>query len=489
MNQLEQNNQLEILTKEIPREVSHEIVNNKINVEDILCYKNIDLVRNHFKMLGVENYYDFKYFSVKEFKQILKDNPNIKELFIKVIWRENYSKLRWRWISDAISMFARRIGFDRLKKAEIITIMKEDLKQLWIKNYNEYRVLVLARFKRQYEKNSLFKYYCTEIFNESLVDLTKEQYLELWKKLWLELLDEQEQKIELRNIMLKYGVEYIEYINKITVRNFRKIFEENLLVKDYFISKWIEKSSIEKKEIIEFWTNIWLISNKPEIKDYIKEFLQKHWIKTYEDLYDWWVNYSRSLLWNDSVCKEILQCLWVKNLKDYRVEHIKKFARYIWLEWIPNNIEYKEENAVGKITNILKQNNVDCQYSLELLWIKWFKKIFNKTNISSEIVYEEISSFMKVNIKKVIPKLDSWDLKTIGIKIWLPKLTEEQHKLAVLNILEKDSLTLKTLTVNKVKTKYWKNKHFRYFLSHKYWVTDVKKVSSKYIEELRVDLG
>ena len=84
------------------------------------------------------------------------------------------------------------------------------------------------------------------------------------------------------------------------------------------------------------------------------------------------------------------------------------------------------KNIVDLKQNILKQNKIDCTYSLQFNWIKWFKRLFKLQKIWN--IYNDINTYIKNNIWKTIPNLVFEDLENIGILLWLPTFDDLEHK-------------------------------------------------------------
>ena len=381
----------------------------------------------------------------------------------------------WKDNTDAI-LYIKKLSYDELKK-----IITEELVTENIYSLNELHVFWLNNFKEKFKWNIFIKYFLSRVIKKRISYIITSDMIILWEKIWLKLLSDEEIINELKIKLKEKWIIYLDDLNKISVKEFSNIIWNNLLLIYYFNKKWIFKSFIKKSDIDNFWGEIWLKERVIDKKMDIKNFLITNKILDYSDLISSWVRDIRDLLWWNIACREVLEWFWLKYIQDFRKIYIRKFARYVGLKWVPD--EYNWEKSKELIINILKNNWIECIYSLKLNWLKWFIRIFRKKTILN-YSHEKINNFLKEYIDRTIRTLKYEDLNTIWKLLWFSVLSEEEHKEKLIIFLD-----WKVLNKTRVKELYWKNPHIRYFINKIFWINDVKLLRVEHIDELKKYLG
>jgi hypothetical protein len=121
------------------------------------------------------------------------------------------------------------------------------------------------------------------------------------------------------------------------------------------------------------------------------------------------------MLWSNLVCKAILNELWVDLLEDFRLDHLKRFARRVGLIWVPDDIEYNEEKVKNHLLGIFKNIWVNCLYGLNLYWIKRFERLFKNKR---SFFYKYINIFTKAKTGKIISTMHTEDFEKLWIELW-----------------------------------------------------------------------
>ena len=372
-------------------------------------------------------------------------------------------------------------SYDNLKE-----IICYNLGIFWISTLHELQVYGLNRFKRDFSENGYLEYFFQRKYNKNIAHISTYELLEFWEKIWLPELKKVEQKLLIQKILKENGIENLWDILEYRVREFRNIVENNLLLKHYFLQRGLQKSFIKKHDIIQFWENIWLQNKRLSFEEKIKKFKIENSIFTYADISEERVKTMRQFLWENEISREILQELWLKKLQDFREEHLKRFARRIWLEGIPEDFKFDEKKSAQIILNRLKQSWIECKYGLLLNGLKWFKRIFKEKYIGTKL-YREVNAFVIHYTHTTVVNLKQESLEKIVDALWLPNLTLDDHKLWLISDLWGEKY-LATLSKTQVKSGWWHNVHIRYFLSELQWITDVKKLRPEHINKMRYDI-
>ena len=481
--------------KLISPEVIDETESLKIDVENIISNENKAIAMKFFKSRWFNSFYDFYFYEVDKFIQLLQDNDDLRTYFNKVT--DNTHK---KISTKKMLFFIEYIWFYKLVPNELIEKLLKYLKtDHRITSLNEYKVVWLNNFRSIVRKNIYLRYYVSKRLeklsvrknNEELENLwerrsarlNEELYYELWENLWLKMLDEWEVKKIIRERLKKIWIEYISAIERINVRAFRDIIWNDLLFQSYILSLWILKSDIDEQKKLDIWKELWLKTKNIDKISYSIEFLKQKSISNYSDIISLGKNWARDLRSRDEICLEVLNSIWIFRIQNFRLDHLKKFCRRIWLPWVPNDVEIDEEATISKIISRLLQNGVECNYSLKLKGINHFISIFRERIIWDKL-FNEIRAFIKAKTSKPITLLHYVDLDTISSAIWLKVYTESEHKVKLLAYLQEQWVGLDFINKARVKEKYWKNIQFRYFFE-KVWVKNIKFLSSEHVEEMK----
>ena len=424
INELEQNNEISDISL-LNYEVELSVADWKLNVDNILSYDNIFVVKKLFFSLWFRNYYDFYFLESKEFKEILRQNKNLYTFFKKVVWKENFKS---SYISSKhILMFAERIWFEKNRLIEVREQILLYISENSINTLNDFNKYWLNKFKILCKNNSYLRFMIHSKIWKSYINIDLNDYSRLWKLLWLEL------------IKLEVVVE-------------------------------------EKKNIIV------------DKNEYVINFLRNNSINDFEDLIWCWIKWVRELLWSDPICREVLKSLWVIALKDFREKYIKRFSRKVWLKWVPKennkNLDELEIETIQKFKNLLWNIWIDCTYGLKLKWIKYLLNNL-KEKLIWKIIFSEIRDFIKKYFwERTISLLLEEDLILLGKLLGLDELDDKQHKEKLNIYLKSHWINIEKLNKTNIKTKYWKNTHIRYFLD-KQWLSDVKVIRPEHIIEMK----
>ncbi len=468
--------------EKLPVDVNELVENLKINVTDILSRDNISQVKEFFDKLGLKSYYDFYYFESREFNNLLTQNNSLRKFFNNVVWKENIKNSYAS--TENMLAFADKIGFKKPNIKDLKEEMISDINSVWIHNLNDLQVYWLNKYVKTFKDNSYIKYYTFRKMSKWLTNLDLGELINLHENLWFTYLDEKDIISESLSILNKDWINYLEDLDAINVRKFRENYiTPNPKFLKYVQGLWIKIKYLTKNDLFTIWESIWLKNKKIDKSKNIQTFLRSNGILKYSDLRELWINWARDLLWADDSCREILKWFWVEYLQDFREDHLKRFARFVWLEWICEEKE-SDENSI-KDRMILKLSNhwVDCDYSLKLFWIKWFKTLFKEKNIW-KTRYNEVNAFIKTKVWVVIPLLALNDLDTISKTLWFKKLSDAEHKQKLIDFLNIEWLTIDTLNRNHLKEKYWKNIQCRYFLE-KVWIKNIKDLRLEHLNNMK----
>lgn len=444
----------------------------KDSVESLIKLSDEDALKKHFISLWYEDYLDFYYLNINHFRDILLSDKRYKDLFVKITL-EQITKITIKWKLKFIEfLWFERINYDNFKE-----ILLNDLSDIWIDSLNDLRVHSLNKFIEWNKDNKYFRYFIERMFSKSITYIDYEEYFIMADKLWLKLISWNEQISLIKNILsTNYNINYLEDLDNISIKWFRKICDNESIILDYFKNTlWIEKTSILKDDISKFWEHLWLKNNIFDKWEYLNSFLKKHQISSYDDILSFWIKWAREILWWDTVIRNILEWFWIKYAKDFRLDHIKRFCRFVWLEWIPEKLNKDEEKSKNLISNILQNKNITCLYSLELNWIKPFKRLFRLDKLWP-VVHNNINYFIKNNLWTSLSKLEYKDLLILGKLIWFEYKTEQEHKKDMLDFLEKNWTDIDKLNISKIRKNklFWTNPSIRYFLNEIWATNDVK---------------
>jgi hypothetical protein len=458
------------------------VENLKINIRDILSLDNISQIKSFFEQLWLKNYYDFYYFESKEFNNLLKKNNSLRTFFNSIVWKKNIKNSYAS--TDNIIIFAENIWFNKLNVSQLKDKILSDINNVWIHNLNDLENYGLNKYIKTFNDNSFIKYYTSRKMSKWLTNLDLSELIKLHENLWFEYLDEKEILTKILSILNLDWINYLEDLEKIKVREFReKYITTNPNFLKYIQWIWIKIKYLTKDNLFTIGENIWLKRKKIENSNHVQIFLKSNWISSYSDLRELWINWARDLLWADDSCRKLLKWFWVDYLQDFREDHLKKFARFVWLNWICEEKESDENSIKERMILKLLNNWVDCEYSLKLFWIKAFKNLFKEKNIWN-IRYNEVNNFVKLKIGVNIPLLTTNDLVIISKTLWFKLLSDLEHKEKLINFLNSKWLDLNMLNRNHVKEKYWKNSHIRYFFE-KIWLTIVKDLRLEHLNQMK----
>jgi len=460
-------------------EISDTIDEVLLKVEQVIDLWWYDIIKKYFSLYDLNNFFDFYYLKLEDFKNIISKSEKLLNFYKEKTW-ESLSKISGKWILK----FVRVLWIERPSYSEIKVSVKSKLQKLWVTYLNEFEALSINNFKKLFSQDNEFKYLFFRLFKKSISNIDWNDYKELWEKLDLEKLEKEDLNDIIRDRLKEKNIDFLEDLNGLWVKEFDDIIWRDLLIESYFLSIGIYKSFILKENIEDFWIKIGLKRKEINKSKYIINFLKYNRISNFSDLKDYPKTEIRSILWEDNVCRWILEGFWLTHLQDYRLDHLKRFARFVWLDWVPKDFELDEEKSKTLMLNILKQNKIDCTYSLEFNWIKWFKRLFKLQKIWN--IYIDINTYIKNNIWKTIPNLVFEDLENIGVLLWLPTLDDIEHKKRFNKLLLEKNVLFKDLNKTKVKNReFWFNPNLRYFLDKVFWPTDVKLLRPNHIEDMK----
>lgn len=474
----------EISTEQVklPVNVNELVENLKINVADILSLDNKTQVKLFFDKLWLKNYYDFYYFESKEFNSLLTQNNGLRKFFNNLVWKENIKNSYAS--SNNILTFAENIGFNKLNINELKDQIISDVNNVWIKNLNDLEVYWLNKYIKTFKDNSYIKYYAYKKMSKWLSNLELSELITLHEILWFVYLDKNTIITEVITKFKQDWINYLEDLEKIKVREFReKYITTNPKFLKYIQSLWIKIKYLTKDDLFTIWESIGLKNVKVDKSKNLQLFLKSNWIVKYSDLRELWINWARDLLWTDRVSRDILKWFWVEYLQDFREDHLKRYARFVWLEWICEERESDENSIKDRMILKLSNHSVDCDYSLKLYWVYAFKTLLKEKNIG-KVRYNEVNTFIKSKVWVIIPLLTLNDLDTISKILWYKELTDKEHKEKFINFLNSEWLNIDKLTRNHIKEKYWKNTQCRYFLE-KSGLSNVKDLRLEHVNSMK----
>ncbi len=460
-------------------EVSETIDEILSKVEQVIDLWWYDIIKKYFSLNNLSDFFDFYYVKLEDFKVIISKSEKLLS-FYKEKTGEPLSKISSSWILK----FAKFLWIERPSYSDIKKSIKAKLQKNWVTYLNEFNTLSINEFKKIFWDDNEIKYLCFRSFKKSIVNIDTQDYKDFWEKLELEYVENDGLFSIIRDRLKEQKINYLDDLTSLWVRDFDKIVWNDLLIESYFLNLGIFKSFILKEDIEKFWINIWLKKKDINKSNYILSFLKYNKISNFADLKDYPKTEIRALLWEDNICREILEWFWLKLLQDYRLDHLKRFARFVWLSWVPKDFELDEEKSKSLMINILKQNKIDCTYSLKFNWIKWFKRLFKLQKIWN--IYNDINTYIKNNIWKTIPNLVFEDLENIGVLLWLPTFGDLEHKKRFDKFLISKWVLFEDLNKTKVKgNDFWSNPNLRYFLDKVSWPTDIKLLRPNHIEDMK----
>lgn len=460
-------------------EVSETIDEILSKVEQVIDLWWYDIIKKYFSLNNLSDFFDFYYIKLEDFKVIVSKSEKLLS-FYKEKTGESISKISSEWILK----FAKFLWIERPSYSDIKKSIKTKLQKKWVTYLNELNTLSINEFKKIFWDDNEIKYFVFRAFKKSVANIDSDDYRDLWEKLELEYVENDRLFTIIRDRLKEQKINYLDDLVDLWVRDFDKIIWNDLLIESYFLNIGIFKSFILKEDIKDFWIKIGLKTKDVNKSQYIINFLKYNKISNFSDLKDYPKTEIRALLWEDSVCREILEGFWLTHLQDYRLDHLKRFARFVWLSWVPKDFELDEEKSKSLMINILKQNKIDCTYSLKFNWIKWFKRLFKLQKIWN--IYNDINTYIKNNIWKTIPNLIFEDLENIGVLLWLPTFGDLEHKKRFDKFLISKWVLFEDLNKTKVKgNDFWSNPNLRYFLDKVSWPTDVKLLRPNHIEDMK----
>lgn len=460
-------------------DIENQIKDVLCKVEQVLELWWIDIIKKYFELNWLKNYYDFYFLKIEDFKNILSKSDKLVTFYKNKTW-ESFSHIS----SKNILYFAEFLWFEKLNYNDIKFYILWELSKIWINSEQELSVLSINNFISKFWENKIFKYFFMRVIKTSIHNTSQENFNLFYTKIWLIKYSEMELNNILKERLKRKQIIYLDDLENFLLKDFIDYVWNDFLLEYYFNNKWIYKSFIKKEDILNLWIELWLKYNILDDKNEIKKFLFSNQINSYEDLRDYHKTEIRSLLWENPACKKILIWFWLTHLKDYRLDHLKRFARFVWLPWVPKDFELDELKSKNLILKRLEFNGITCIYSLKLNWIKWFKRIFKESLIWK--IYVDINSYIKNNMWKTIVNLTYDDLDNVWFLLWLPILSEQDHKSRFLYFLSLNWLELNNLNKSRVKNDrdFWRNPNFRYLLDQVWWPTDIKLLRPNHIDDL-----
>lgn len=453
--------------------VSEEI---KSKSKDIL---SIEQVRKLFNSYWYSSYYDFYFTWIENFKRIIKDNK-LSLYYNKNSWEKfNHITLRW------IEIFWRFLWFGKLTFNDTKEYILSKLSWKWVRNIKELLSYWLYNLKNDFSSDKIFLHFFIEVMKKPLWKIVYEDYILFWDKLWLCELNNNELKESIINVLKENNIIYQEDLEKIDVYTFRSTLGNNLLIEYYFFYiKKISRTKVSRKDIDNLWKELWLKrqNKKDIISSWIKELLYSYGIKSYADLKSFWKIEIRTILWQNKAAMIILKEFWLADLSKFREEHLKRFARRIWLTWVPDDFKYDKNKSKAQLLKLFREKGISSVFCLEFYWIKNIKRVIRRKN---NPYFHDVSPYIKKMFWKTIPNLSQFDLEKLGIDLWLPKFLEEkEYKKRFLSLLSRNSITLESLTCAKVisNSYIWDDVNFRFFIQKFWTIADISKLRKYHID-------
>ncbi|MDD3794231.1 MAG: hypothetical protein PHI37_05430 [Candidatus Gracilibacteria bacterium] len=466
---------------DLSQEVSKSIEEVLQKVEQVIDLGGYDIIKKYFSLNNLSDYFDFYYVKLDDFKSILSKSDKLLN-FYKEKTGESISKIS----SEGIIKFAKYLGIERPSYSKIKISIKSKLQKFGVTYLNEFQTLSINNFRKYFSQDNEFKYLIFRLFDKSITNIDLDDYKKLGEKLELDYLEGENLKSVMKNRLKLLKIDYLDDLISLSVRDFDDIVRNDLLIGSYFLSIGVFKSHILKEDIEKFGIDIGLKKKEINKSTYILSFLKYNKISNFSDLKYYPKTEIRALLWEDKVCREILEGFGLTHLQDFRVEHLKRFARYVGLDGVPKDFELDEERSKTLMLNILKQNGIECIYSLKLYGLKGFRRIFKQKDIGDN--YQDINTFVQKHIGKTIPNLSFDDLETIGNLLGLELLDDLEHKKKLDEfLLKKGVFGLEDLCMTNFKrdNTFWFNPNLRYFLDKTGGPTDVKKLRRNHVDAMK----
>lgn len=461
-------------------EVSEAIDEVLSKVEQVIDLWWYDIIKKYFSLNNLSDFFDFYYIKLDDFKLIISKSDKLLSFYKDKTW-ESISKISSEWILK----FAKSLWIDRPSYTDIKKSIKIKLQKKWVTYLNELNTLSINEFKKFFWDDNEIKYLVLKVFKKSVTNIDSQDYKYLGEKLELEYIENDRFFNIIKDRLIEHNINFLDDLVNLNVRDFDKIVWNDLLIESYFLNIGIFKSFISKEDIKDFWIKVWLKNKDINKSQYIVNFLSYNKISNFSDLKDYPKTEIRALLWEDKICRTILEGFWLTHLQDYRLDHLKRFSRFIWLPWVPKDFELDEEKSKLLMLNILKQNKIECIYSLKFNWIKWTKRLFKLQKIWN--IYNDINTYIKNNIWKTIPNLTFDDLENIWTLLWLPIFDDFEHKKILDKFLLDKWILLNDLNKSNFRkdNSFWFNPNLRYFLDKVSWPTDVKLLRPNHIEDMK----
>lgn len=389
------------------RQIVPQDVNLKIH--NTLEIPKNDLALKAFNAIWIMSYYDLYFANLEDIRNILKQN-NLGELYKEVTW-ETLGRLS----KSNIEKFWNKIGLIKWSYEELLSSIKNEFEILRIWSINNLISIRVIDFINILLSNNRFKYFFRLFSKTKFRDIKLNDVISFWTKLCLRELDMNELKISIIKILKDNNINSTRDLNNMKVVDFRKMVEENELIKYYFVY-FLKKrvSYIRELDIEKFWINVWLLSNFDNSEE-IRLFLLHNNIKNYWDLKSIDRDELKTLLWSNEFCKNILKEIWVKVLRDIRDIHFQKFARKVWLELVPKHFEYNKNEAIKIINLKLKKKWINSKNDLNKKGIKVFRTI---SNISNTYEAKMIQFFIKENFGCSLSSLRVTNLDYLIELLW-----------------------------------------------------------------------
>lgn len=403
----------------------------------------------------------------------------------------NYLKSRKKLTKEWIISFLQKNWLKRISLGELKSEVFDFFRENWIFYVNELVYWNMWKLMKKMQQNKRIMYFFqknqinwreTNFSIENVWNLLeKYDFPKLWKS-------ELETKV-----LIFLSENKIDSSEKI-FRNLKILFKkvrENPLIYSYFYNSWINTSSSYE----DFWMVLKkLLEGKvSDSSKNLKNFLRDNKIFDYKSLRDFWKTREiRKLLWSESEARKVLEEIWLTKAKDFREEHIIKFARKVWFEDIPEAKKLSEEEVKQNFKNYLKHYNIEDIFSLEHFWLKQLKKwILSEKTLWK--AYENFNEFVKKYVWKTISNMSFEDLKILWENLWLKNFSEEEQKERFLKFLELKGLNLSKLTTSNFRKEVWiwENSSVYYFVKKLTWKTrkntfvteDLVKIRKYFVEK------
>lgn len=355
------------------------------------------------------------------------------------------------------------------------------LNNTWVNSLNEFLYFWVKELKELLWKNWYMRYFFKRFFNKSFVHMRSKDLEKLWTKLWLKLLEEDEFISQIKEILKEKDIETLADLNKLFLADFRDLLRSKPLLIYYVKVNSLNTDFLTLSDRHDFWEYIWLKDKKVDKNSELNNFLRSNWINNYSDLYWIWTLEARSLLWSNELCREIISKFWVDLSIDFRLDHLKRFSRYVWLKWVPD--EYDNNKSKKFILNILKNKQINCALSLKLFTVKWLRNLLTKETLWTKFKY--INTFFINEVWVSVAKLKLEDMPILVEALWLSSLTDEEHRDKLTIYLDSKKDELWEVTKTKIVSWYWKDINIRYFLFKSWFSWNLGKLRPVHVEEMK----